>query len=395
MPRRPRPQSRRSPQQHTTHSATGSAPREREQAAGKVRVGSSDSRGDAQKRDGESDFSEASDEELVQEDSAASEDEDVDAPRFVQWTDDDSMTEGEAQEPSTLYEITQEDMVRISQHLASLPFGALRKAQHALSHAEAESSSDDDSRSDTSESEEERRDETMAFPAKEGTREWTTRPRKDLAKRPNKHAPTEITSKKPVTRRRTVVDVPKAATRDPRFMPLAGEFAPEKFRKQYDFLAELHEQEHKELRENLKRARKLLASSPRDLRAEREAEVKNLEAALKRAESAVNKDKRERVEHAALEKVSREEKERRKSGKQAWYMKNADKRELLTKARYEALAASGGTKAVKRAIEKRQKKVSQKEKKSRPFAPQSTDGRGKRRERPVDDGYGPRKRARL
>jgi ribosomal RNA-processing protein 36 len=39
----------------------------------------------------------------------------------------------------------------------------------------------------------------------------------------------------------------------------------------------------------------------------------------------------------------------------------------LVRARFEALAA-GGDRAVKKAIEKKQKKISQKEKKSRPFA---------------------------
>ena len=36
-------------------------------------------------------------------------------------------------------------------------------------------------------------------------------------------------------------------------------------------------------------------------------------------------------------------------------------------ARYKALAAEGGKRAVKKAIEKRQKKIGQKEKKSRPY----------------------------
>jgi ribosomal RNA-processing protein 36 len=38
------------------------------------------------------------------------------------------------------------------------------------------------------------------------------------------------------------------------------------------------------------------------------------------------------------------------------------------RARYEALAAVGGNGAVKKAIQKKQKKIGQKEKKSRPFA---------------------------
>lgn len=41
---------------------------------------------------------------------------------------------------------------------------------------------------------------------------------------------------------------------------------------------------------------------------------------------------------------------------------------MLVRARYDALAASGGRVAVKKAIEKKQKKNNQKEKRSRPFA---------------------------
>lgn len=54
----------------------------------------------------------------------------------------------------------------------------------------------------------------------------------------------------------------------------------------------------------------------------------------------------------------------------------ADKRELLMKARYDALTAEGGKRAVKKVIEKRQKKIGQKEKRSRPFV---QDGAKRRR----------------
>jgi ribosomal RNA-processing protein 36 len=52
----------------------------------------------------------------------------------------------------------------------------------------------------------------------------------------------------------------------------------------------------------------------------------------------------------------------------------ADRKEFLTKAKFEALAESGGRSAVRKAIEKKQKKINQKEKKKRPFAP----GEGRR-----------------
>lgn len=44
----------------------------------------------------------------------------------------------------------------------------------------------------------------------------------------------------------------------------------------------------------------------------------------------------------------------------------AEKKELLIRARHDALSQQGGRLAVKKAIEKKQKKISQKEKKRRP-----------------------------
>lgn len=138
-----------------------------------------------------------------------------------------------------------------------------------------------------------------------------------------------MTSKRPVTRRRQVIEVPKLQIRDPRFQPLAGSGASlgidaRAYEKSYGFLADLRAAEYVELRENLKRARKRLASSPRDTYEERAAEVDRLEQALKRAESAVHKDRREKVDREALERVKREEKEKRKQGKGAWHMRNCN-----------------------------------------------------------------------
>lgn len=47
----------------------------------------------------------------------------------------------------------------------------------------------------------------------------------------------------------------------------------------------------------------------------------------------------------------------------------ADEKAIRLRARLDDLAESGGKRAVKKAIEKKQRKVGQKEKKSRPFAP--------------------------
>lgn len=84
----------------------------------------------------------------------------------------------------------------------------------------------------------------------------------------------------------------------------------------------MHETELKTLRDNLKRARKLVGSSPRDLREEREREVQRLELAVKRAESSVNKDRREKVEQEAMNRAMQQEKAKQKEGKGQFWLKD-------------------------------------------------------------------------
>jgi len=120
------------------------------------------------------------------------------------------------------------------------------------------------------------------------------------------------------------------------------------------------------LKAELKRARKMMSSTPRDQRDERESEVKRLELAVKRMESLVNKARQDKIQAEALRKATKEEREKRKQGKQEWWMKKAERKKMVMEARYEALAAEGGKRAVKKAIEKRQKKIGQREKRRRP-----------------------------
>lgn len=86
-------------------------------------------------------------------------------------------------------------------------------------------------------------------------------------------------------------------------------------------MADTRSEELSTLLDNLKRARKLLRTSPRDLYDERAQEVTRLELAVKRAESAVNRDKRERIERGALDRLAEEERQKRKQGKGSWWMK--------------------------------------------------------------------------
>ncbi|KAG7450561.1 DUF947-domain-containing protein [Guyanagaster necrorhizus] len=304
------------------------------------------------------------------EDESENDIEDADAPRAAQWVDDEWEDAMALPGPSKLRKEIQDSKCALCQRFALnnrlaldmslLSMGSLRTAQRALVQVETISDSDSDE-----DGEVESAFKTLASKGK--GRKQSDHERPKSAPRQNKHAPMEMTSKKPVTRRRTVVEVKTVQPRDPRFLPLSGEFSEEKYRHNYAFLTTAHKTEFQILRENLKRSRKLLASSPKHLRSDRENEVEKLELAVKRAESAISKDRREEVERGALDKLRKEEKEKQAQGKGSWWMKEADKKKLLMRARYDALAQSGGERAVKKAIEKKQKKIGQREKKSRPF----------------------------
>ncbi|KAH8120175.1 rRNA biogenesis protein RRP36 [Phellopilus nigrolimitatus] len=293
---------------------------------------------------------------------------DVDEPRVARWEPEDELdTTSEPDTDDDKEEGSSRTKLNVMKgDLSSLPFGSILKARQVLdqTHTEGQldesNSNDEDYASDKSG----RKEDTTSEKPRE--REQYSHATKKVEKRAHKHAPLEMSSKRAVTRRRQVVEVKKVNYRDPRFSTLTGEVSSAAFQNRYSFLVDMHKAELSTLRENLKRAKNILRSSPRDQREVREEEVQRLEHAMKRAESSVNRDKREGVEREALERIQKEEKQRRKEGKSEWHMKDSAKRELLLRARHDALAETGGRFAVRKAIEKRQKKISQKEKKRIP-----------------------------
>ncbi|KZT37397.1 hypothetical protein SISSUDRAFT_1062856 [Sistotremastrum suecicum HHB10207 ss-3] len=301
------------------------------------------------------------------------------------WVDEDEIDGVDTEEESSDEEAHENNLESFENDLASLPLGIRLNAQRALKK-DTESDSESNSESDS---------EPEAGPSTIQSIKSSERVRKPLkVKRSNKHAPMEVTSKKPVPRRRTVVEVKKIVSmsknpypgdyrttsvpqpsRDPRFTSGLGDVSQDHFQHDYSFLTDMHREELKTLKDSLKRAKKQLFSSPRETRAERDLEVQRLEMAVKRAESTVNKETRTKLETEAMKKITAEEREKQKSGKGKWFMKQGEKKSALLRARYEAIAESGGSRAVKKIIEKKQRKIAQKEKKSRPF-PAARDGRG-------------------
>ncbi|KAF8320317.1 DUF947-domain-containing protein [Clavulina sp. PMI_390] len=245
--------------------------------------------------------------------------------------------------------------------LSSLSFGALAKANRML-EAESGSSSEEGDHNSASE------DDARSDESSDSDEDASLKPKrivKAKVKRPDKNAPMEVSSKKPVSRRRTVVEAPKIERRDPRFSSLSGSFDQSQFSKSYSFITGLQETEVGDLKTSLSRARKLLANSPAHLRDDRAAEVTRLERALKRTESHVEREKRERRQREVLGAAKKAEQAKQAAGKGIWHMKKSEKSKLLNEARFQDLAEQGKG-AVRKAIAKRQLKVSQKEKRSRP-----------------------------
>jgi ribosomal RNA-processing protein 36 len=168
--------------------------------------------------------------------------------------------------------------------------------------------------------------------------------------RSSKHAPTEISSKKAVSRKREVVSVHKREYRDPRFEPTTGIVDQSKVRKAYSFLDDYREDEMKELKNAVKTAKD-------------EDSKEKLKKALMSMESRKKAQIRKDKEKEILDKHRKEEKEAVKQGKKPFYLKKAEQKKRVLLNQYGELKG----KQLDRVIERRRKKVEGKEKKKIPF----------------------------
>lgn len=179
--------------------------------------------------------------------------------------------------------------------------------------------------------------------------------------RSSKHAPMEVSSKRPVSRKREIIPVKKIQARDPRFDPLitsrsgAGHNSKvdeDHARKAYAFLDEYRDDEVRQLKAAVKNAH-----TP--------AEKEKLQRTVMSLESRKKaRDKKDR-ERALVEEHRRREKELVKEGKKAkpFYLKKAEQKKQLLVNQFTDMSARQRDKA----IEKKRKKVAGKEKKAMPM----------------------------
>ena len=168
--------------------------------------------------------------------------------------------------------------------------------------------------------------------------------------RSSKHAPTEISSKKAVSRKREVIPVPKREYRDPRFEPTTGIVDQSRVYKAYSFLDDYKEDEMKELKNAIKAAKD-------------EDSKERLKKALISMESKKKAQIRKNKEQEILDKHRKEEKEAVKQGKKPFYLKKAERKKRVLLDQYGELKG----KQLDRVIERRRKKIEGKDKKRMPF----------------------------
>lgn len=252
---------------------------------------------------------------------------------------------------------------------SQLSFGALAKAQAAMAaSSKRKRRGGDDAAADDDDAQDDKG--------------WD-KPRASTAKKPekrsSKHAPVEMTSKRQVSRRRDFLTVTaetkKAASRDPRFMPLgagasragaagaagigSGNAIDEiKARKAYAFLDDYRASEMQDLRAAIKKTKNA-------------ADKDKLQKALTSMESRKKAQDRRDRERAVIEEHRKKEKELVAQGKTPFYLKRSEQKKRVLVDQFQGMKK----KDADRAIERRRKKVAGKEKKMLPMARRGAEDR--------------------
>ncbi|KAK6541650.1 rRNA biogenesis protein rrp36 [Orbilia ellipsospora] len=189
--------------------------------------------------------------------------------------------------------------------------------------------------------------------AREKRREKELKAVKEMKPRSNKHAPTEMSSKKAVSRRRTVIELPTDTTRDPRFDRIGGSGVPDnsKIERNYAFLDEYRDSEIKTLRQEV-------AKEKNPIRKE------SLQKTLQSLESKRETKKRQLDHDRILAEHKKKERDAIKQGKKPFYLKKSDQKKLILATQF----ANMGERQRSRVIEKKRKKIASKEKKRMPWS---------------------------
>ncbi|KAJ1650743.1 rRNA biogenesis protein rrp36 [Dispira simplex] len=160
-----------------------------------------------------------------------------------------------------------------------------------------------------------------------------------------------MSTKKPVSRFRSVVSVTKPKTRDPRFDNLSGKYNEYFFKKSYEFIDTYRDNEEKLIRQKLK--------------ATKDPDQKNeLSTALNILISRRQSEKNKELEKEISRTHKKREMEMVKQGKKPYYLKKNDLKQLELAERFKDIKDD---RQLEKVIEKRRKHNASKAHKAMPF----------------------------
>lgn len=170
--------------------------------------------------------------------------------------------------------------------------------------------------------------------------------------RANKNRPMEVSSRKPVSRFREVIQAPKNVVRDPRFESLSGNLDVDGFKKRYSFIYENNlPAEKEELKKQLRKT-----NDPNV--------VEELKKQLSWIDKQFKSDSTKRVDAAILAKHKKKEREAAKHGKKPFYLKKSEIRKQRLVEKYTSLKSTGKLDAY---VERRRRKNAAKDRRYIPY----------------------------
>lgn len=168
--------------------------------------------------------------------------------------------------------------------------------------------------------------------------------KRKIQRRADKNMPQEITSKKQVSRKRTIIEKGKSKARDPRFEPLSGHLNQGLFEESYQFVKELQQKELELLKKELK--------------TEKDPErIRKLQDTLQKMYSRQNAAKNKAQTQKVKKEFEKKEKELVKQGKKPYFAKKSVLKQQVLVQKFNSLASSERSKV----IEKKRKRNAAKE----------------------------------
>lgn len=302
---------------------------------------------------------------------------------YAEYSDDPSVIEtGEGDGDGILSSSDDDQEQDVKDKLSNISFGTLSKAQESISR-KRKRGTEDDAKEDKLEAlrarlrelREANGDDSAPKKKKKEAERSTSKPTANKSRstkdvrddesassdsddsdqdgpphaRSSKHAPMSQASNRQVTRKRQVIDVPKRQVRDPRFGPLGGPVDDTDISKKYSFINDYQDSEMAELKAAIKKTK-----------SEEDKEIlkRKLLSMESRKKARENKERQQEV----IREHRKKEKEAIKEGKNPFYLKKSEQKKQALVNKFDSMKS----KDRERLIERRRKKVSQKEKKNMP-----------------------------